>query len=66
MATHVARYKVTAIAGTTVTLQPQAGETSVPEYADKVSQIVLTFATATDTKEFDVTNREFRVEIQRL
>jgi hypothetical protein len=59
------RYKVTAQDATTVTLQPDAGESSKGDYADKITQIVLTF-TARDTVEFDATNRRFIVAIERV
>lgn len=64
MAKHTGKYKVSAQDGTTVTLQPALGVSSKGDYADKITQIVLTF-TARDTVEFDVTNREFTVSIEK-
>ena len=59
------RFRVSAQDGTTVTLQPVVGSTTVPDLADKISQIVLTFTNARDTKFFDIVERVFDIEIEK-
>lgn len=59
------RYRVNAQDATTVTLQPVAGTTSVPDLADKISQIVITFTNARDTKVFDIVERVFEIKIEK-
>jgi len=59
------RFNVSAQDATTVTLQPVAGTTSVPDLADKVSQIVITFTNARDAKFFDIVNRIFELSLEK-
>jgi hypothetical protein len=59
------RYRVSAQDATSVTLLPVVGSTSVPDLADKISQIVITFTTARDTKFFDIVERVFEIEIEK-
>ena len=59
------RFRVSAQDATTVTLQPVAGTTSVPDLADKVSQIVITFTNARDAKFFDIVERVFEIKIEK-
>ena len=58
-------FNVSAQDATTVTLQPVAGTTSVPDLADKVSQIVITFTNARDAKFFDIVNRIFELSLEK-
>ena len=59
------QFKVTAQDGTTVTLQPVTGDKTKGDLADNISQIVLTFGSARDTKYFDIVNRVFEVQIDK-
>ena len=59
------RMRVSAQDGTTVTLVPVTGEKTVPDLSDNITQIVITMG-ARDTKYFDVTNRHFRVTLDKL
>lgn len=59
------QFKVSAQDATTVTLVPVAGGTTVPDLADKVSQIVITFTNARDAKYFDIVNRVFELQIEK-
>ena len=59
------RFRVSAQDATTVTLQPVPGTTSVPDLADKISQIVITFTNARDTKYYDIVERIFEIESEK-
>ena len=59
------RYRVSAQDATTVTLSPVVGVTSVPDLADKISQIVITFTNARDAKFFDIVERVFEIKIEK-
>lgn len=59
------RFRVSAQDATTVTLQPVVGTTTVPDLADKISQIVITFANARDAKFFDIVERVFEIKIEK-
>jgi hypothetical protein len=58
-------YKVSAVAATTATLVPQTSQDVAGDFADKVTNIVITFTNARDSQFFDVTNREYEVIIRR-
>lgn len=65
------RFKVTAQDGTTITLQPIAGNAGSGstyaksrDLASDVTQIVITM-TARDTKYFDVLNRVFDIKVEK-
>jgi hypothetical protein len=59
------RMRASAQDGTTVTLVPVDGEKTVPDIASDISQIVVTMG-ARDTKFFDITNRRYRVTIEKM
>ena len=59
------RFKVSALAGTTATLVPADGEQTKGDFADTISNIVVTFANARDAQIFDIVNRGFLVSIQK-
>ena len=59
------RYRVSAQNATTATLLPVTGEKTVPDMADNISQIVITWANARDTIMFDIVERQFDIEINR-
>src|SRR5262245_40128872 len=56
------QFKVTAQDGTTVTLQPVAGDKTKGDLADNITQIVLTMG-ARDTRFFDIVNRVFEIDL---
>jgi len=58
-------YKVSAVAATTATLNPQLGSGPKGDMCDTVASILITFTAARDTNMFDVTNREYEVTIRR-
>ena len=58
------RMRVSAQDGTTVTMVPAAGESTVPDTASGITQIVVTMG-ARDTVLFDVTNREWEMVLRR-
>jgi hypothetical protein len=59
------RMRVSAQDATTVTLVPVAGEKVVPDVSGEITQVVLTFV-ARDDKYFDVTNRRFRLTLEKM
>jgi len=58
-------YKSSAVAATTATLVPQTGQDRGGDFADLVTNIVITFTNARDDQFFDVTNREYEIVIRR-
>ena len=59
------RYRVSAQTATTVTLVPADGEQTKGDFADSVSQIVITFTNARDSNFFDIVNRGVEFTIRR-
>jgi len=57
-------FRVSAQDATTVTLLPVAGDKTVPDLADNITQIVVTF-TARDSKYFDIVNRVFNIDFEK-
>lgn len=57
--------KASSLAATTATLVPQTGADVKGDFADVLTNIVLTFTNARDANFFDVTNREYEVIIRR-
>lgn len=62
---HREKMRLSAVAATTATLVPVDGERAMPDFADTVASVVVTFTNARDDKFFDVTNRRYRITIER-
>lgn len=57
-------FRVSAQDATTVTLLPVAGDKTVGDLADNITQIVVTMG-ARDTKYFDIVERRFQVSLDK-